>query len=100
MSIPTDHFTKTAVISLDDSKAEKIGSEPNSPLSHRHNMSVISRLGCEETNCLHESLDPSLNMKQSQLMTSSLTNLAQNIDQDEYENSTGTLCKNSGGNTR
>jgi hypothetical protein len=89
MNIPTDHFAKTPVISLEDSQTDKQESGMNSPMSHTHMMCTISNLQSEETNCLQESksLDPSLNAKQSQNMTSSLTNLTQSMGQYEYENS-------------
>ena len=58
-------------------------------MNHKHMMCTISNLQSDETNCLQESksLDPSLNAKQSQILTSSLTNLTQNMRQYEYENS-------------
>lgn len=95
MSIPTEHFAMNPVICLEESKSRENGSEPNSPMSHRHNMSRISGgLDSEETNCFHESLDLSINLKQSQLITSSLAYPPQNAGQHEYENTISPVCKN------
>ena len=89
MNIPTDHFAKTPVISLEDSKTEKLESGENSSMSHTHMMCTLNNLQADETDCLQESksLDPSLNSKQSQILTSSMTNLTQDVGQYEYENS-------------
>ena len=96
MNIPSNNFTSSPVISMEDSKTPKTGSEPNSPRSHRHNMSSLSRLGWNDKESLHVSLDPALSAQESQMTeTSSLTNLAQNKEHDEYATVT---CNNDGDN--
>jgi len=96
MSIPSSHFASSPVISMDDSKTPRTGSEPNSPMSHRHNMSQLSRLGWDEKESLHSSLDPALSAKESQTSeSSSLSNLAQNCREDEYANNSAAACNNS-----
>ena len=89
MSIPSDHFAKTPVISMEDTKIEKEKSGTNSPNIHSHMVSSVGNLESEETICLNESenLNPSLKVKKSQIMTSSLTNLNASIGQSDYENS-------------
>ena len=66
MNIPSEHFSQAPVISLAGLKTEKMGSEPSSPMSHRHKMSNIR---CENTDYSHESLDPSINLPDSQITT-------------------------------
>ena len=96
MSIPSSHFASSPVISMDDSKTPRTGSEPNSPMSHRHNMSQLSRLGWDEKESLHSSLDPALDAKESHTSeSSSLSNLAQNCREDEYTNNSAAACNNS-----
>lgn len=96
MSIPSSHFASSPVISMDDSKTPRTGSEPNSPMSHRHNMSQLSRLGWDEKESLHSSLDPALGTKESQTSeSSSLSNLAQICREDEYANNSAAACNNS-----
>ena len=95
MNIPSSHFASSPVISMDDSKTPKTGSEPSSPMSHRHNMSQLSRLGWDEKESLHVSLDPNLGAQKSQTAEiSSLTNYAQNNEDDEYSNNSTSTCNN------
>ena len=95
MSIPSSHFATSPVISMEDSKTPRTGSEPSSPMSHRHNMNSISRLGWDDKESLHVSLDPALGAQESQIKkSSSPTNIAQNRGEDEYENNSSTSCNN------
>ena len=81
---------------MDDSKTPRTGSEPNSPMCHRHNMSELSRLGWDEKEALHVSLDPSLSAKESQTSkSSSPSNLAQTCGEDEYANNSAEACNKS-----
>ena len=96
MSIPSSHFASSPVISMDDSKTPRTGSEPNSPMCHRHNMSELSRLGWDEKESLHVSLDPALSAKESQISeSSSPSNLAQTCGEDVYANNSAASCNNS-----
>ena len=98
MNIPSDNFAQTPVISLEDSNKQKIASAPNSPMSHRHKMNAISSLKPDDHNCLHESLEPGLNIDQYQSNASSFSDSSQNNKrEDELENDIQTSNdKNSG----
>ena len=87
MNIPSDNFAQTPVISLEDSKKQKGASAPNSPMSHRRKMNGISSLKSDDHNCLHESLEPGLNIDQYQSNASSFSDSSQNNKrEDELEN--------------
>ena len=98
MNIPSDNFAQTPVISLEDSNKQKGASAPNSPMSHRRKMNGISSLKSDDHNCLHESLEPGLNIDQYQSNASSFSDSSQNNKrEDELENDIQTSNdKNSG----
>ena len=87
MNIPSDNFAQTPVINLEDSNKQKGVSAPNSPMSHRHKMNAISSLKSDDHNCLHESLEPGLNIDQYQSHASSFSDASQNNKkEDELQN--------------
>ena len=95
MSIPSSHFATSPVISMEDSKTPRTGSEPSSPMSHRHSMNSISRLGWDEKESMHVSLDPALGAQESKIeKSSSPTNIAQNSGEEEYSNNSASSCNN------
>jgi len=98
MNIPSDNFAQTPVINLEDSNKQKGVSAPNSPMSHRHKMSAISSLKSDDHNCIHESLEPGLNIDQYQSHASSFSDASQNNKkEDELQNDIQTSNdKNSG----
>ena len=54
-------------------------------------------LPCGDSNYLQTSLEPCLTLQQSQMMTSSLTNLPPNNLEDEYDTSVSEMSGNNGG---
>ena len=97
MNIPSDQFTRTPVISLESSQASRrVGSAPNSPMSNRHNRHKLDISSCGDKTYVQCSLESCMNIQESQMMTSSLTNLPPNGD--EYNTSDAELDTKKGGN--